>query len=278
MDVLRARAYLDLLLDKDSRPRAGDGPAQEDVGAGGFAVRGTLTVPLADLTGLADRPGEMGGIGPVDPWLARDLATAAARNPRTTLVRDGDRRAGARGGARLRPARAQEPRPDAGQRETGETRDRGRAPRGGPAPGFTFTPPGAGGAAGRVRDLAAAHPRRRPGPDRGARLPHHRGLRPPVPGPGPQPRGQAAAPGPDPARHLRQPGLPPARQPVRLRAQHPVRGRRPDLPVQRRPEMPARPPAQAAPPVEGRPAPRRDLPLDHSLRADYITEPTRYPI
>jgi hypothetical protein len=84
MDQLRARAYLDLLLDKDSRPQPGDGPAQDDVTAGGFAVRGTLTVPLADLTGVADRPGELSGIGPVDPWLARDLATAAARNPRTS--------------------------------------------------------------------------------------------------------------------------------------------------------------------------------------------------
>jgi hypothetical protein len=84
MDQLRARAYLDLLLDKDSRPGPGGRPAQEDVAPGGFAVRGTLTVPLADLTGMADRPGEMGGIGPVDPWLARDLAAAAARNPRTT--------------------------------------------------------------------------------------------------------------------------------------------------------------------------------------------------
>jgi len=84
MDVLRARAYLDLLLGQDSRPERGDGPAQEDVTPGGFAVRGTLTVPLADLTGAADRPGHLGGIGPVDPWLARDLAAAAARNPRTS--------------------------------------------------------------------------------------------------------------------------------------------------------------------------------------------------
>src|SRR6478736_2711061 len=68
MDVLRARAYLDLLLGKDSRPSPGDGPAQQDVAPGGFAVRGTLTVPLADLLGLADRPGHMGGIGPIDPW------------------------------------------------------------------------------------------------------------------------------------------------------------------------------------------------------------------
>src|SRR5690242_19042804 len=84
MDVLRARAYLDLLLDKDSRLRPGDGPAQQGVAPGGFAVRGTLTVPLATLIGLADRPGQLSGIGPVDPWLARDLAAAAARNPRTS--------------------------------------------------------------------------------------------------------------------------------------------------------------------------------------------------
>ena len=84
MDVLRARAYLDLLLGKDSRPQPAGGPAQQDVAPGGFAVRGMLTVPLADLTGIAERPGTMSGIGPIDPWLARDLATAAARNPRTS--------------------------------------------------------------------------------------------------------------------------------------------------------------------------------------------------
>ena len=106
MDVLRARAFLDLLLGKDSRPgqdtRGGaDGggpggrvragrpgrpptPAGPAPGAAGFAGRVTLTVPLATVTGLADRPGELGGIGPVDPWLARDLARAAARNPKTT--------------------------------------------------------------------------------------------------------------------------------------------------------------------------------------------------
>jgi hypothetical protein len=84
MDQLRARAYLDLLLGRDSRPQPGDGPAQRDVAPGGFAVRGTLTVPLADLIGAADRPGQLSGLGPVDPWLARDLATAAARNPRTS--------------------------------------------------------------------------------------------------------------------------------------------------------------------------------------------------
>ena len=120
MDVLRARAYLDLLLDKDSRPgqdAAGgvDGTRPQDRAAavrdkrrpgrwrigtrgpggpgrppgsgalsGGFAGRINLTVPLATLLDLADRPGEIPGIGPIDPWLARDLARAAAANPKTT--------------------------------------------------------------------------------------------------------------------------------------------------------------------------------------------------
>ncbi len=83
MDELRARAYLDLLLGKDSRP----GPGQDTTPApapGGFAGRVTLTVPLPTLADRADRPGELSGLGPVDPWLARDLADAAARNPKTT--------------------------------------------------------------------------------------------------------------------------------------------------------------------------------------------------
>ena len=101
MDELRARAFLDLVLGKDSRPRGpeaagtagrdgapGAGPAP-DTGpaggaAGGFAGRVTLTVPLGTAAGRADRPGELAGLGPVDPWLARDLAAAAARNPATT--------------------------------------------------------------------------------------------------------------------------------------------------------------------------------------------------
>ncbi len=101
MDQLRARAYLDLLLGKDSRPRrettAGGGGSESagpggpppagpggDAASAGFAGRVTLTAPLAALTELADRPGELSGLGPIDPWLARDLAAAAARNPKTT--------------------------------------------------------------------------------------------------------------------------------------------------------------------------------------------------
>jgi hypothetical protein len=89
MDELRARAFLDLVLGQDSRPREDAGDAAVDAGpagrsAGGFAGRVTLTVPLGTAAGRSDRPGELAGLGPVDPWLARDLAAAAARNPKTT--------------------------------------------------------------------------------------------------------------------------------------------------------------------------------------------------
>jgi len=135
MDELRARAYLDLLLGTDSRPRletaaagpdSGAGPAS-GAGPGGFAGRVTLTVPLATLARLADRPGELSGLGPVDPWLTRDLAAAAARNPRTTwcvTVTDEQGHAVGHGCAR----------PEPGSRRT----------RAGPGPpggaGFSFTP------------------------------------------------------------------------------------------------------------------------------------------
>src|SRR5215472_4909620 len=131
MDVLRARAYLDLLLGQDSRPRPdGAAPAANpSAGAapGGFAAKATLTVPLATLARLADRPGELAGLGPVDPWLARDLAAAAARNPKTTwcvTVTDEHGHAVGHGCAR----------PEPGSRRT----------RAGPGPpgraGFSFTP------------------------------------------------------------------------------------------------------------------------------------------
>ena len=117
MDVLRARAYLDILLGTDSRPAVGPSPADSSAAdssaAGepppanpwdyrpssgtfpggvfsggtfraGFAARLNLTVPLATALGLADRPGEAGALGPVDPWLARDLVYGAAGNPKTT--------------------------------------------------------------------------------------------------------------------------------------------------------------------------------------------------
>src|SRR5690348_9280715 len=133
MDQLRARAYLDLLLNKDSRPQPGGGPAQGDVASGGFAVRGNLTVPLADLLGLADRPGQMSGIGPVDPWLARDLAAAAARNPRTSwCVTSTDQHGHAAFHGCARP----EPSSHAKRRKRKET---GRPAAARDGPGFSFT-------------------------------------------------------------------------------------------------------------------------------------------
>jgi uncharacterized protein DUF222 len=147
MDALRARAYLDILLGMDSRPpgHGTDGtrqprdPAQPPAPAPvpspggplagmippGFAGHVNLTVPAATLTGRADRPGELGGIGPVDPDLARDLAAAAARNPRSTwcvTVTDQDGHAVGHGCAR--PARRRKP--------------DGHDPPG--SPGFTVTP------------------------------------------------------------------------------------------------------------------------------------------
>jgi hypothetical protein len=114
MDQLRARAYIDLLLGLDSRPPVGhdatpddrDGPGPDDSAPGGsgpngpgpagpdqttdpplggplvgvippgFAGKANLTIPLVTLLGIADRPGELGSVGPVDPALARDLAAA----------------------------------------------------------------------------------------------------------------------------------------------------------------------------------------------------------
>jgi hypothetical protein len=119
MDQLRARAYLDLLLGTDSRPRANETddtaeprtPAPTGPLAGvippGFAGRVNLTIPAATLLDLADRPGEMAGIGPIDPDLARDLARAAARNPRSTwCVTVADRQGHAIGHGCARPAPA----------------------------------------------------------------------------------------------------------------------------------------------------------------------------
>ena len=137
MDVLRARALVDLLLGRDSRPGQ-DGaaaPAGSPAGGeapGGFAGRVTLTVPLGTVAGLAGRPGEIPGIGPIDPWLARDLAAAAARNPRTTwcvTVTDRQGRAVAHGCARPEPKRHR-------KRAGPERRD---------GPGFSFAPTAAPG-------------------------------------------------------------------------------------------------------------------------------------
>ena len=142
MDALRARAYLDILLGMDSRPPGtkpdgsqaqtplpGSAPGPGGPLAGmvppGFAGHVNLTIPAATLIARADRPGELGGIGPIDPDLARDLAAAAARNPRSAwcvTVTDQDGHAVGHGCAR--PATRRKP--------------DGPDPPGGPS--FTFTP------------------------------------------------------------------------------------------------------------------------------------------
>ena len=148
MDQLRARAYLDLLLDKDSRPgQDADGgpgrPAGPARGArpGGFAGKVTLTIPAATLLEQAERPGEIPGIGPIDPALARDLADAAARNPKTTwcvTVTDQDGHAVGHGCAR--------PEPKSHRNRAGPGPPGGTGNRDGP--GFAFTPAGPDGPPG----------------------------------------------------------------------------------------------------------------------------------
>ncbi len=99
----------------------------------GFVGRLHLTVPLTTLLGLADRPGEIPGLGPVDPWLARDLARAAAANPTTTwclTVTDGQGHAIGHGCARPAP----------GNRAKGPGDQQKTGPPGGPGPP---DPPGA---------------------------------------------------------------------------------------------------------------------------------------
>ena len=134
---LRAQAFLDLLLGRDSRP---DQAAAGGQGPAAFAATINLTIPLATLLDLADRPGEIPGIGPIDPWLARDLARTAASHPKTTwCVTVTDRQGHAIGHGCARPG------PRGRKKEPG--RQKGQGP-----PGFTFAtadqhgPPGGYGA------------------------------------------------------------------------------------------------------------------------------------
>jgi hypothetical protein len=155
LDVLRAKAYLDILLGMDSRPAvpsAAASPSAEPPDAdppanpwdyrppagpfpAGFAARLNLTVPLATALGLADRPGEAGLLGPIDPWLARDLARAAARNPKTTwCVTVTDEHGHAIGHGCARPAPKDPRKPPAKRQKPG--------PPGSPGPPGGHDPPG----------------------------------------------------------------------------------------------------------------------------------------
>ncbi len=82
------------------------GPAGRS-GTSGFAARINLTIPLATLLGLAERPGQADGLGAIDPDLARTLATAAAGNPQTSwCVTVTDQRGHPTAHGCARPARA----------------------------------------------------------------------------------------------------------------------------------------------------------------------------
>jgi hypothetical protein len=74
VEELRARAYLDALLGRDSVP-----PSPGDQSP--LPARVTLTVPLLTHLGLTSEPGLVAGFGPVDPALARELAARAAAHP-----------------------------------------------------------------------------------------------------------------------------------------------------------------------------------------------------
>jgi hypothetical protein len=177
MDQLRVLAYLDLLTEQDSRdnlaaftdascgdtdgkdgspggsggsgsggsPDSPAGTRGSGNGAGraagpdaGLAANTNLTIPLATVLGLGERPGEAHGLGPIDPQLARDLAAAAARNDRSTwcvTVTDSQGHAAGHGCARpARRPRAKRDKPGSG---TGSrdgpafTRDNDHGPPGG---------------------------------------------------------------------------------------------------------------------------------------------------
>ncbi len=62
---------------------AGRGPAAGADAGPSLAALVTITVPWSTLTGQSATPAEVGGYGTVDAADARDLAAAAARDPRT---------------------------------------------------------------------------------------------------------------------------------------------------------------------------------------------------
>ena len=195
MDQLRALAYMDIMLGRDSRPTGPSVPAGPDAaqhsksskpagpdagqdgkssepgdgGSGppaptgpglaptagvlpaGFVGRLHLTIPLTTLLNLAERPGEIAGLGPIDPALARDLARAAAANPATSYcvtVTDLQGHAIGHGCARPEPKNHTRTAGHDPPGDQGVPGDHGTGLR----PGFTFTasgddePPGGYGA------------------------------------------------------------------------------------------------------------------------------------
>ena len=123
--------------------RNGNGPAGTG-GPGngaGLAAATMLTIPLATLLGLAQRPGDACGLGALDPDLARQLAARAARGPRSTwCVTVTDDQGHAIGHGCARPARTK-PKPGhgtaAGNRGSPSPPSQNGSRAG---PGLSFTP------------------------------------------------------------------------------------------------------------------------------------------
>jgi Domain of unknown function (DUF222) len=84
-------------------------------GGGGLPANLDLAIPLLGLLGLVERAGEAHSLGVLDPGLARQLAAAAARDPRSSfgvIVTDSDGHAIGYGRARKRrPTAARPPEP-----------------------------------------------------------------------------------------------------------------------------------------------------------------------
>ena len=91
-----------------------DGGSDRPAPGGDHAALPEVTVPLATLQGHAARAGENRLLGPLDPAMARDIATAAARSPDSrweVTVVDEQGYAAGHGVARARRGCGQEPRP-----------------------------------------------------------------------------------------------------------------------------------------------------------------------
>ena len=262
-----------------------------------------LVIPLSTLLGLAQRPGEGHGLGPLDPALCHSLAAAAASSPHTiicvtvtapdgTAIGHGCARPGRRSRRGLprhvsnashtshpapgRPLAALPSRlnltiPASRLPELARPPDEARP---GPAPWSLPRP--RRGAARRLRELAP-HPARRPGPHRapGTR-PDHR-MRPPPPHARLSARRHPAPPGPGPRLHVHLPDLLPPRPRQRLRPRHPLRPRRPQLRVQCRRPQPCLPPGQTNQRLAPHPAPSRLAPVDNPAGRTYTQGPKQYP-
>ncbi len=130
-------------------PGPGIGPPASP-GAGppvGMAAQINLTIPLATLLGLAERPGEAAGFGPIDADLARAMAAHAAAHPATTwclTLTDQQGQPTAHGCARpTRPASTRR-RPDPGRGPAGPPPRPGPPPQAGPPRTPGTRPPGTG--------------------------------------------------------------------------------------------------------------------------------------